>query len=162
MAELLAQLRGRGETVAVAESLTGGLLAASLTSVAGASAVFRGGLVVYATALKAQLAGVDVDLLRRQGAVAPEVARQLADGVRRRLEADWGVGLTGVAGPEPQDGQPVGTVYIGVSGPGPHGAAVSSVTRLALSGDRNIIRARTVTEAVRLLSEAVAEVSQTS
>ncbi len=110
-------LVARGETVAVAESLTGGLTSAELTATAGASASFRGGLVVYATDLKAALAEVPQELLERHGAVHPDVAAALAAGVRRRLGASWGLGLTGVAGPDPQDGQPVGTVHIGVAAP---------------------------------------------
>src|SRR5690606_17574795 len=108
----------RGQTVATAESLTAGLLCAVLTEVPGASAVVRGGLVVYATDLKAGLAGVDRQLLAERGAVDPEVARQLAAGARERCGADWGVGLTGVAGPDPQDGVAPGTVHTGLAGPG--------------------------------------------
>lgn len=111
------QLRRRQQTVAVAESLTGGLVAATLTDTPGASATFRGGLVVYATDLKASLAGVSAELLERKGAVDPQVAIELARGVRSRLGATWGIGVTGVAGPEPQDGRPVGTVFVGVAGP---------------------------------------------
>ncbi|MCC5698600.1 CinA family protein, partial [Klebsiella pneumoniae] len=118
VADVLEQLRQRGQTVATAESLTAGLLCAVLTEVPGASAVVRGGLVVYATDLKAGLAGVDRQLLAERGAVDPEVARQLAAGARERCGADWGVGLTGVAGPDPQDGVAPGTVHIGIAGPG--------------------------------------------
>ena len=84
-----------------------------LTDTPGASATFRGGLTVYATDLKASLAGVSEDLLERKGAVDPEVAIELARGVRSRLGASWGVGVTGVAGPDPQDGRSVGTVFVG-------------------------------------------------
>ncbi|MHC0428804.1 CinA family protein [Streptomyces sp. O3] len=115
---MLGLLAGRGETLAVAESLTGGLVAAELTGVAGASRCFRGSVTAYATELKGRLLGVDGTLLAERGAVDPEVARQMAEGVRRALGADWGIATTGVAGPEPQDGQPVGTVYVAVAGPG--------------------------------------------
>ncbi|MBM7775825.1 nicotinamide-nucleotide amidase [Actinokineospora baliensis] len=111
-AQVVAALKAAGETVATAESLTAGLVTATLTEVPGASAVVRGGLVVYATDLKASLAGVDPALLAAHGAVNAEVAAQLAAGARARCGADIGVGLTGVAGPDPQDGVAPGTVHI--------------------------------------------------
>ena len=143
----------RGLTIAVAESLTGGLLTAELTSVPGASAVVLGGAVVYATELKHTLLGVDAALLAAEGPVHPEVARQLAVGVRDRLAvagraADIGVATTGVAGPDPQGGRPVGTVYVGVASD----AGARSVA-LALTGDRDGIRRQTVVEAVRALAD---------
>jgi len=118
--ELIATLAARGLTVATAESLTGGLLAALLTEIPGSSAVLRGGLVVYATDLKHSLADVDRDLLATRGPVDPQVAAQLADGARRRCGASIGVGLTGVAGPDPQGGVAVGTWFCALSGPGAH------------------------------------------
>lgn len=111
----MATLRARDLTVATAESLTGGLVAAALTDVPGASTVFRGGVVAYATDLKHHLVGVDEVLLRRRGAVDPDVATQLAAGVRQRLRADLGVATTGVAGPDAQDGHPPGTVWVAVA-----------------------------------------------
>jgi nicotinamide-nucleotide amidase len=146
-----ALLRARGETVAVAESLTGGLLAAALTDTPGASATFRGALVVYATDLKARLAGVPAPLLQAHGAVSPDVAAALAGGVRDRLGASYGLGLTGVAGPEPQDGVPVGTVYLGLATP-----RGGQVRRLALAGDRAAVRAGAVAAALDLLAESLA------
>ena len=119
LTRLIGALTDRGLTVATAESLTGGLLAACLTEVPGSSAVVRGGLVVYATDLKSTLAGVDPQLLAERGPVDPDVAAALAAGARARCGADIGVGLTGVAGPDPQDGVPVGTWYVAISGPGP-------------------------------------------
>jgi nicotinamide-nucleotide amidase len=116
-AELLRRARYGRLTIAVAESLTGGQLAAALTSVPGASAVFRGSVTAYATDLKASILGVDTTLLAEHGAVHAEVARQMAEGVRRLCGADVGLATTGVAGPEPQDGQPVGTVYTAVATP---------------------------------------------
>lgn len=111
------KLRAAGQTVAFAESLTAGLCAARIADVPGASAVLRGGLVVYATDLKASLAGVDQQLLDERGPVDGEVARQLARGAAAVCQADWGIGLTGVAGPDPQDAHPVGEVYAGIYGP---------------------------------------------
>ena len=105
-------------TLASAESCTGGLIASQITSVPGASAVFRGGVVTYQTDTKSLLLGVDADLLRRKGPVCPEVARQMADGVRILLGADLAVSVTGLAGPD-GDGSDakVGDVYIGFSSP---------------------------------------------
>jgi nicotinamide-nucleotide amidase len=147
----LAALDDRGETLAVAESLTGGLLAATIVDVPGASRSFRGGLVVYATDLKASLAGVPGELLDARGPVDPDVAVELARGACRRCGADWGLGTTGVAGPDPQHGVPAGTVYVGLAGPG----EVSRVRRLDLPGDRTAIRRATVDAALRLLTEAL-------
>lgn len=147
-AALVAALRSRGLTVAVAESLTGGQLVAALIDVPGASATVLGGVVAYNTALKHSLLGVSAELLAEHGPVHPEVARQMAAGVRTALAvggkpADVGLSTTGVAGPEPQGGQPVGTVYLGVA----LGDRVHSVA-LTLSGSRSQIRSATVTAAV--------------
>lgn len=149
-AELIRLLAERGQTVATAESLTGGLVTATLTEVPGASAVVRGGLVVYATDLKAALAGVDERLLAEHGAVHPDVASALAIGARTVCRADWGIGLTGVAGPDPQDGVAPGRVYLGVAGP-----AGTSVTRLDLTGDRHEVRTRSVAAAFVALHRAL-------
>ena len=145
-ADAIALLIADGQTVAVAESLTGGMLAAALTGIAGASAAFRGGVVAYATDLKAALLGVPADLLDRRGAVDPDVAVAMAQGARHRLAATVGVSTTGVAGPDPADGQAVGTVHIAVCGRG------QTVRRaLALSGSRHEIRMATVERALGLL-----------
>ena len=117
-AEVVARLVELGQTVGCAESLTGGLVVARLVDTPGASAVVRGGVVAYATPLKASLLGVDAELLASRGAVDPDVAGQMAVGAQRVLEADWGVATTGVAGPEPQDGMPVGCVFVAVAEPG--------------------------------------------
>jgi nicotinamide-nucleotide amidase len=147
LAEVIGMLRERGETVATAESLTGGLVCAALTSVSGSSAVVRGGFVVYATDLKWGLAGVDPGMLAEHGAVHPEVAAQLAEGARDRCGATWGIGLTGVAGPDPQDGVGPGTVHVGLAGP--HDTSVSTVT---VSGDRHAVRSAAVRTALDLLA----------
>jgi PncC family amidohydrolase len=136
-------LAGRGATIAVAESLTGGLVGAALTAVPGSSATFRGGVIAYATELKGTLLGVDPGLLAARGAVDPEVARQMAAGIRHRLDATYGLATTGVAGPEPQDGHPPGTVYVAVAGPEGSWAGAPRV-----SGDRDRIRALTVDRAL--------------
>jgi PncC family amidohydrolase len=115
LAALVARLERAELTVAVAESLTGGLVLGALTTVPGVSAVLRGGVVVYATDTKASQLGVDAELLRERGPVDPDVALAMARGVRRRWTSDIGLATTGVAGPEPQDGHPVGEVYIAVA-----------------------------------------------
>lgn len=112
---LIATLVENGLTIAAAESLTGGLLSATLTEIAGSSAVFRGGVVAYATELKTELLGVDAQLISDRGVVSAEVAESMASGVVRRLTADIGVSTTGVAGPAEQDGIPVGTVFVACS-----------------------------------------------
>ncbi|MFH8366489.1 CinA family protein [Streptomyces sp. NPDC018031] len=143
----------RGQTVAVAESLTGGLVAAELTAVPGASRSFRGSVTAYATEVKREVLGVDGALLAERGAVDPEVARQMARGVRRLLGADWGVATTGVAGPTGQDGRPVGTVFTAVSGPG----GVHGTASLRLGGDRGEIRASSAIAALELLLNELIE-----
>lgn len=156
-ARVIAELSTRGATLAVAESLTGGLLAAELVNVPGASAVFRGGVVAYDTAIKSSVLGVDAALLATRGAVDAEVAAQMADRVRAVLavegrSADYGLATTGVAGPDPQDGQVPGTVFIAVSS-----AAGVTVNRLRLDGDRATIRALTVQATLALLLDRMAQ-----
>ena len=138
----------RRETLATAESLTGGLLAATVVEIPGVSSVFRGGLVVYQTELKHLLAGVPQRLLDDRGAVDPDVGAALAEGARGRCRSDWGVATTGVAGPEPQDGKPVGLVYVAVAGPGG-----TEVRELHLPGNRDDVRTASVTAALDLLTE---------
>ncbi|MDG4802245.1 CinA family protein [Micromonospora sp. WMMD980] len=149
-ASVVHRLRDRGETLATVESLTGGLLAAAIVEIPGVSSIYRGGLVVYATELKATLAGVPEDLLAARGPVDPDVAVALAEGGRRRCGADWGLATTGVAGPEPQDGKPVGLVYVAVAGP-----AGAEVRRLDLDGGRDHIRTAAVVEALRMFAERI-------
>jgi nicotinamide-nucleotide amidase len=144
----------RRETLATAESLTGGLVAATIVAIPGVSAVFRGGLVVYATDLKHELAGVPAGLLAERGPVDPDVAAALAAGARLRCGADWGLATTGVAGPDPQDGKPVGLVYLAVAGP--YG---TTVRERKLAGNRAVIRTESVTAVLSLLSETLQEAS---
>ncbi|WP_063044550.1 CinA family protein [Nocardia pseudovaccinii] len=148
--ELVRELGVARQTVATAESLTAGLLAATIAGVPGASAVLRGGLVVYATELKHSLAGVSDEVLATEGPVAASTAEELAVGARLRCGADWGIGLTGVAGPESQGGHAVGTVFLGLAGPG-H----TEVMRLKLDGDRWAIRIGATHSAVRELRRIV-------
>lgn len=149
VAVLLEMLAARGQTLAVAESLTGGLLAATLVEVPGASRVFRGGLIVYATDLKSSLAGVPEQLLAEHGPVHPAVASALANGARVRCESTWGLATTGVAGPDSQHGIAPGTAYVAIAGP------TAAVRRLDLVGSRAAIRAGTVAAALRLLASTM-------
>jgi len=137
-ADLHRSLLARGETVACAESLTGGGLADLLSGTPGASATFLGGVVSYATEVKRDLLGVTAAQV-----VSADCAAQMATGVQKLLGADWAVSTTGVAGPEKQDDRPVGTVYVGVAGP-----LGVQVHRLALSGDRTVIRAQACAAAI--------------
>ena len=148
---LLAAARERGWTIAVAESLTGGAVCSALVDVPGASSVLRGGVVAYATELKAALLGVDPDLLTDRGAVDPDVASAMARGVRERLGADLGLATTGVAGPDEQDGHPPGTVHVAVASPS--GVRVRS---LMLGGDRAQVRDGAVRAVLRLALDEVA------
>ncbi len=152
--DVIGTLTARGLTIAVAESLTGGLLVAELVSVPGASAVVNGGVVAYATELKATVLGVDRGLLAERGPVDAEVARQMARGVRERLAvggrpAAIGLATTGVAGP---DGHPVGEVWLGLA----IGDRVEA-RGLRLGGDRAAIRSATVTESLAWLADVLAE-----
>jgi nicotinamide-nucleotide amidase len=150
---VLAALSRRGETLATAESLTGGLVAELLTSVPGSSANYLGGVISYATRLKATLAGVDEATLAELGPVAEVTAAQMAAGVARTCVADWGLATTGVAGPDPQDGHAVGEVYLAVA----HRTTGDVVTeRLGLTGDRASIRQQSAERALRLLLDALA------
>jgi len=148
--ELIGHLTKRGLTVSVAESLTGGLLCAALTEAPGASAVIRGGVVAYATDLKASELGVPQEILAIRGAVDPDVALEMAAGVATKLGSDIGLSTTGVAGPDPQDGKAVGTVFIACVW-----GKKRVVEELSLSGTRNEIRSLTVHAALRLLSSVI-------
>jgi nicotinamide-nucleotide amidase len=150
-------LVARGATVAVAESLTGGLLIAELVAIPGASQVVRGGVVAYATDLKHRLLGVDNELLVRRGPIDADVVRQMAEGARERLgpagePATIGVATTGVAGPDSQDGHRPGEVWLGIAT-----ASGSRAERLDLAGDRAEIWRATVEAALGLLLRCIEE-----
>ena len=150
-ARVVALLRSRRESLAVAESLTGGDLCGTLVAVPGCSAVFRGGLVAYAPDLKARLLGVDAQLLATTGAVDTRVAQQMATGARRLLAADWAVATTGVAGPAEAGGRSPGTVHVAVVGP-----ATATAAQYHLPGGRAEVRAGAVAAAVAQLAVALA------
>jgi nicotinamide-nucleotide amidase len=146
-------LRGAGQHVGVAESLTGGLLAGALTDVPGSSAVLLGGVVAYAPAVKTSVLGVPEDLVAAHGVVSRECALAMAEGVRRLLGAEWGVSTTGVAGPGPADGHPPGTVHVAVVG-----ESTGAHRVLHLNGDRETVRSSTVEVTLRLLEETLRSV----
>ena len=156
---VIAALIARGASVSTAESLTGGLVCAELTSVPGSSAVVRGGVVSYAVAVKADVLGVSSDLLERQGAVDPAVAVQMAVGARRVLDSDYAVATTGSAGPDPDPGGPMtgpippGRGFVAVAGPG-----VEVVVGFACEGeDRAGVRRHAVEAALALLARVLEE-----
>ncbi|WP_080754866.1 CinA family protein [Clavibacter michiganensis] len=152
---VIAALVASGRRLAVAESLTGGLLTAALVGVPGASRALSGGIVSYDTALKRTLLDVESSILAVHGAVHPDVARQMARGVRQACAidgrpADVGVSTTGAAGPDPQDGQRPGTAFVGLSIDGD-----SRAVSLYLDGDRQAVREGVVREALRTLVDAL-------
>jgi nicotinamide-nucleotide amidase len=156
---LIGELTRRRLTIAVAESLTGGMLTAALVDVPGASLVVSGGVVAYATPLKHSLLGVDSTLLAERGAVDPDVARGMADRIRTVCAidgrpADLGLATTGAAGPDPQDGREPGTVYLGVASR----RGIRSVA-LHLSGDRPAIRRATVAAAISAARDELDQLS---
>jgi nicotinamide-nucleotide amidase len=144
---VLEALRASGQTVACAESLTGGELAALLSGTPGASSTFVGGVVSYATAVKRRVLHVTTEQV-----ISARCAEQMATGARDLLDSDWALATTGVAGPDRQEDQPPGTVYVGLAGP----SGVSH-RRLHLEGDRTMIRAETCRRAAELLLEELEE-----
>ncbi len=144
--EALTLLGSAGATLATAESLTGGRLASVVTAVPGASASYLGGFVTYATALKEALLGVPHDLVERYGVVSGECAQAMAAGCRDATGATYALATTGVAGPESQEGKPVGTVFVGIAGP----EGVSALS-MELVGGRHQIQDRACREALSAL-----------
>jgi len=142
---ILQRLRERGETLATAESLTGGMLGSLITSVPGASDVYVGGVVSYSTDIKERLLHVAPRTIKTYGVVSAECALHMALGVQELMGSTWGVATTGVAGPDAQEGKPVGMVYVAVVGPR------DDVRELRLDGDRAAIRSRSCEEALALL-----------
>ena len=137
----------KGKTLVTAESLTGGGIGASLTGVSGASAIYKGGIISYTNEVKHGILGVPMEVLDQYGAVSEPVAKAMAEGARKVLEADMAVSVTGLAGPGGDAfGNPVGTVFIGYSD-----SNVTEVKHCLFSGDREAIRQQTVEEALRLI-----------
>lgn len=157
---LIDGLQARDETIATAESLTGGLIGATLTTVPGVSAIYRGGVISYATDLKVTLAGVTERTLAEHGAVSQLTAVEMALGIAQRCDATWGLAVTGVAGPDPQEGHSAGTVFTAVARKPPAAGgwddqtdSVVCVRELSLTGDRSAIREQTVRAALRQLQQ---------
>jgi len=144
-----AMLKERGLTLATMESCTGGLLATTITDVAGSSAYFKGGFVSYTAEMKVAL-GVDAGLVARHGVVSAEVAQDMARACRQRLGADFGISITGVAGPDPLEGKPPGTIHIGLD----DGVAPQVVSYTFAQG-RAATKRRAVTTALALLRRAL-------
>lgn len=149
-ARVLDALAARGETLATAESLTGGLLAARLTDVPGASRSFVGGVVSYATRVKVAVLGVPDELVAEHGVVSEQCAIAMAHGVRDRLDATWGLATTGVAGPDPQEGRAVGTVWVALAD---RDRATARLLDLPGDRDRATIRQATCDAVLGLLEE---------
>jgi len=143
-----ALLQERGEALATAESLTGGRLAAALTGVPGASNSYLGGVVAYATSVKQALLGVSPELVAQYGVISAECALAMARGAAGVIGATWGIGTTGVAGPDLQEGKPAGTVHVGLVGPG-----ASRALALELVGGREAIQDRTCEAALSALED---------
>jgi nicotinamide-nucleotide amidase len=151
-ARVLAELDRRGQTLASAESLTGGMIGELLTEVSGASTSYLGGVISYATRLKETLAGVDTETLSELGPVSERTAGEMAQGVAQRCNADWGIATTGVAGPDAQNSHPVGQVFVAVSHPA---GDVLRVKELSLQGERAAIRQQAAIAALALLADAL-------
>lgn len=148
-ARVLERLGAAGQTLALAESCTGGLLGGALTAVPGASVVLWGGVIAYHDRAKVGLLGVEVPLLARHGAVSEEVAEAMASGARRAAGSTWGVAITGIAGPGgARPGKPVGTVWLAVDGP------VRRTRGHRFAGDREAVRRASVLGALELLLES--------
>ena len=154
-ASLLEQLERKGATLATAESLTGGRVAAALTAVPGSSVVFVGGVVAYSTAVKVSVLGVPAALIEEHGVVSAACARAMATGVRALTGATYAVSTTGVAGPGDQDRVRAGTVYVGVAGPGSPAAVA-----LELSGGRAAVQQQATDEALSAIA-AILDVEET-
>ncbi len=136
-----------GKTLVTAESCTGGGIGAALTAVPGSSAVYKGGVICYTNWVKEQILHVDANLLEKHGAVSEPVAAAMAAGVRRLLNADFALSVTGLAGPGGDEyGNPVGTVYIGFQS-----AACETVEKFIFAGDRESVRQQAVRAALELI-----------
>ncbi len=144
--QLVALLVDRRATIATAESLTGGAVCSALVTVPGASAAVRGGIVAYSAAMKSRLLGVDPDVIDAAGLVSSQVAQAMARGVREATGATYGLATTGVAGPEPHDGEPPGSVWLALDGPG-----VARSLHIAIPGDREAVRSGSVEAALALV-----------
>ena len=140
--EILEILSQRGESISVAESLTGGGLAQALSSLPGSSQIFRGSVTAYQSQIKSEVLQVPSELLNEFGVVSEEVAAAMAHGVKTLMNSTWSISTTGVAGPGPAEGVPAGTVWVAIDGP------ISQTLQLELSGTREIVRNATIAGAI--------------
>lgn len=147
-------LKAKKQSVAVAESLTGGGVGAALTAVSGASDVFLGGVIAYSPAAKESLLKVDKEVIAAFGAVSEEVAVAMADGIRQLLGSTWGISTTGVAGPGDADGVAAGTVWIAISGP------IHQTTQLEVEGEREVVRNASVSSAISTFERILGTLKQ--
>ena len=147
---IIDELRRRGESLAVAESLTGGGLGAEITSVPGSSDVFLGGVIAYQNSIKSELLRVSESLIEEFGVVSEEVAVAMADGILGLLGTTWAIAITGVAGPGPSDGVAEGTVWIAIRGP------INQSTELAIQGEREVVRNASVSSAITTFARILA------
>ncbi len=149
--KVVAKLLGAGQTLATAESCTGGLIGHLITGTPGASGCFPGGIIAYSNEIKVRMLGVLEETLQRVGAVSEDVALEMAEGVRSRFGATWGIGVTGIAGPGGgTEEKPVGLVFIAVAGP--DGA---EVRRNTFSGDRDQVKEQTAGTALDMLQQRI-------
>jgi len=140
--DILETLVSRGESISVAESLTGGGLAQALTSLPGSSQIFKGSVTAYQSEIKSSLLKLPVELISEMGTVSEEVAVSMAAGVKDLMRSTWSIATTGVAGPGPIEGVPAGTVWVAIDGP------ISQTLQLELSGTREIVRNATIAGAI--------------
>jgi nicotinamide-nucleotide amidase len=142
LADILETLVVRGESISVAESLTGGGLAQALSTLPGSSQIFRGSVTAYQSEVKNSVLKVPLELITEMGVVSEEVAVSMAAGVKDLMGSTWAISTTGVAGPGPADGVPAGTVWVAIEGP------ISQTLQLELSGTREIVRNATIAGAI--------------
>ena len=142
LTDILTILRQRGESICVAESLTGGGLADALTSLPGSSEVFKGSVTAYQSQIKILLLKIPAELISEFGVVSEEVAAAMAGGAKDLMDSTWSISTTGVAGPGPSDGVAAGTVWVAIDGP------ISQTLQLELSGTREIVRNATIAGAI--------------
>ena len=158
--QVIETLRDADETVALAESCTGGMVGATLTAVPGASDVFVAGLTTYTNDAKRRFLGVRRETLDAHGAVSAETAREMAQGARDSCDATWGVSITGIAGPTGgTEEKPIGTVFVGIAYAGPWGSETSYVRaeRHEFDGDRADVRSQTTETALEMLLGACSD-----
>lgn len=142
LSDLAGSLRSRGESISVAESLTGGGLAAALSSLPGSSDFFIGSVTAYQSAIKSSILQVPANLISEFGVVSEEVAAAMAAGVKALMNSTWAISTTGVAGPGPSDGEAAGTVWVAITGP------ITQTLQLELPGTREIVRNATIAGAI--------------